>query len=105
MVALMGVQGPLGGSVRPGRGGTVPRDTIVYTTEDCVKRRFLLLGVAHMAGRRTTNRAPATLWLPSSPMEVRFSARIFPPWASMICLVIDRPNPEFCPNPWCGRSV
>jgi hypothetical protein len=38
MLALMGVQRSLGGSVRPGRGGTVPR--IPYTTEDCVKPRF-----------------------------------------------------------------
>ena len=35
----------------------------------------------------------------------RFSAQMRPPWASMICLEIDRPNPEFCPKPWCGRSV
>jgi len=29
----------------------------------------------------------------------RFSAQMRPPWASMICLEIDRPSPEFCPKP------
>ena len=36
---------------------------------------------------------------------VRFSAQMRPPWASTICLEIDRPRPEFWPKPWCGRSV
>jgi hypothetical protein len=61
----------------------------------------------YIAGSRTTKRAPSTLggsWSTlATPM--RFSAQMRPPCASMICLEIDRPRPEFCPKPWCGRSV
>ena len=60
----------------------------------------------HGAGSRTTKRAPTMVGSPSaSPGPARFSAQIRPPWASTICLEIDRPSPEFWPKPWCGRSV
>ena len=50
----------------------------------------------HVAGSRTTKRAPATRVSPSAlEGPARFSAQIFPPCASMICLEIDRPSPEF----------
>ena len=62
------------------------------------------VGPAQARGRRAGGRRsarPAT----SSPLR-RFSARIRPPWASTICLEIDRPRPEFWPKPWSsGRSV
>ena len=62
--------------------------------------------VGHGAGSLTTKRAPAIVGSPSSPTGPRrFSAQMRPPWASMICLEIDSPRPEFWPNPWCGRSV
>ncbi len=58
------------------------------------------------AGSRTTKRAPSTVGLPSAPSGPwRFSAQIRPLCASMICLEIDSPSPEFWPKPWCGRSV
>ena len=63
-------------------------------------------GRAHSAGSLTTKRAPATVGRSSDPVGPgRFSAQIRPPCASMICLEIDRPRPEFWPKPWCGRSV
>ncbi|TCU65389.1 hypothetical protein EDE08_1133 [Bradyrhizobium sp. R2.2-H] len=56
--------------------------------------------VAHRAGSLTTKRAPATVGAPSaSSGPGRFSAQMRPPWASMICLEIDRPRPEFWPKP------
>ncbi len=58
------------------------------------------------AGSLTTKRAPATVVSVSTPAGAgRFSAQMRPPCASMICFEIDRPKPEFCPKPWCGRSV
>src|SRR4029077_19200035 len=54
----------------------------------------------HMAGKRTVNRAPMTCG-GSSVAEVnnsRFSPQIRPSCASTICLEIERPSPEFCPN-------
>ena len=63
-------------------------------------------GARHGAGSRTTKRAPAMVGSPSAlTAPARFSAQIRPPWASMICLEIDSPSPEFWPKPWCGRSV
>ena len=54
----------------------------------------------HGAGSRTTKRAPAIVGLPSALTgPARFSAQMRPPWASMICLEIDSPSPEFCPKP------
>ena len=49
----------------------------------------------------TVNRAPSTLpgASPAVGRAMRFSARMRPPWASTICLEIDRPSPEFCPKP------
>ena len=60
----------------------------------------------HIAGRRTTKRAPSTFG-PSGPVAtpMRFSARMRPPCASTIWREIERPRPEFWPKPWCGRSV
>ena len=54
------------------------------------------------SGRRTRNRAPTT-----APSEFRrFSAAIWPPRASTICLEIDRPSPEWVPNfSSLGRSL
>src|SRR5690606_40840397 len=46
------------------------------------------------SGSRMVKRAPSTL--PSA--SVRFSARIWPPWASTIWRAIDRPRPELPPN-------
>ena len=47
-------------------------------------------------GSITTKRAP-----PSA----RFSAQMRPPWAWTICLLMDRPRPEWVPNfSVCGRS-
>src|SRR5690242_2694685 len=58
------------------------------------------------AGRRTMKRAPRTGGgTPPIDGPNRFSARMAPPWASMICLEIDSPSPEFWPNPCSGRSV
>src|SRR5579871_2634701 len=59
------------------------------------------IGLAcHYVGSRTTKRAPATVASPSAPAgPTRFSAQIRPPWASTICLEIERPSPEFCPKP------
>ncbi len=72
-------------------------------------RRCMNGGTGHgqSAGRRTVKRAPSTNGAAPSWVGTpsRFSARILPPCASMICLEIDRPRPEFCPKPWCGRSV
>ena len=48
------------------------------------------------------------LWIGASGLDCgrsRFSAHSRPSWASTICFEIDSPRPEFCPNPWCGRSV
>jgi hypothetical protein len=60
----------------------------------------------HIAGSRTMKRAPRTRGSSVRPATVvRFSTRIVPPWASMICLEMDRPRPEFCPKPCSGRSV
>ena len=54
----------------------------------------------HGAGSRTTKCAPIIVGTPSaSAGPTRFSAQMRPPWASMICLEIDRPSPEFCPKP------
>ena len=55
----------------------------------------------HMAGRRTAKRAPSTTGRSSAPLATpsRFSARMRPPCASMICFEIDRPRPEFWPKP------
>ena len=54
----------------------------------------------HGAGSLTTKRAPATVGLPSaSAGPRRFSAQMRPLWASMICLEIDSPSPEFWPKP------
>src|SRR4051812_10640099 len=54
----------------------------------------------HCAGSRTMKRAPATVgWPSSSAGPARFSAQMRPPCASMICLEIDRPRPEFWPKP------
>src|SRR5450432_2560434 len=62
--------------------------------------------IGHGAGSLTTKRAPATVGSPSSPTgPARFSAQMRPLWASMICLEIESPRPEFWPKPWCGRSV
>ncbi len=46
------------------------------------------------AGSSTKKRAP--MMLPSAAL--RFSARMRPPWASMICFEMDRPRPEWVPN-------
>jgi len=55
---------------------------------------------AHCAGSLTTKRAPATVgWPSSSGGPARFSAQMRPPCASMICLEIERPSPEFWPKP------
>src|ERR1700743_1123726 len=52
------------------------------------------------AGSRSTKRAPDTVASPSALVGPgRFSAQMRPPWASMICLEIDSPSPEFCPKP------
>ncbi len=55
---------------------------------------------AHGSGSRTTKRAPVTVGSPSASFGPgRFSAQMRPPCASMICLEIDRPRPEFWPKP------
>src|SRR6516162_4426455 len=61
----------------------------------------------HIAGSRTMKRAPSTKGVSSEAAGAcwRFSAQMRPPCASMICLEIDRPRPEFCPKAWCGRCV
>jgi hypothetical protein len=52
------------------------------------------------AGRRTMKRAPATVASPcSSGGPGLFSTQIAPPWASTICLEMERPSPEFWPKP------
>ena len=54
----------------------------------------------HIAGRRTIKRAPVTVGVPSaSGGPIRFSTQMAPPCASTICLEIERPRPEFWPNP------
>src|SRR5262245_60621804 len=65
------------------------------------------LALHHIAGSRTMKRAPSTRGVPSAAGEacVRFSTQMRPPCASMICLEIDRPSPEFWPKAWCGRWV
>src|SRR5215212_7993448 len=54
----------------------------------------------HIAGRRTTKRAPSTFG-PSGPSAtpMRFSARMRPPCASTIWREIESPRPEFWPKP------
>ena len=103
MLALMGVQRSLGGSVRPGRGGTVPR--IPYTTEDCVKRRLLLLDAASHG--RQADHEPGARDLMASVLAdggTVLSADLSA--VGLNDLLGDRQTqPEFCPNPWCGRSV
>ena len=62
--------------------------------------RGLADGRLHGAGSLTTKRAPVTVGSPSSPTgPIRFSAQMRPLWASMICLEIDSPRPEFWPKP------
>src|SRR5262245_6240581 len=65
------------------------------------------LGGHHIAGSRTMRRAAKTRGVPTAAGEawVRFSTQMRPPWASMICLEMDRPSPEFWPKAWCGRWV
>jgi hypothetical protein len=77
-----------------------PFDQHGGSVEACMLRH------SHGVGSRTTKRAPATVASPSVLAgPARFSAQMRPPWASMICFEIDNPSPEFCPKPWCGRSV
>jgi len=53
-------------------------------------------GMDHVAGRRTTKRAPAIFGSPPGAGGVtRFSAQMRPPWASTICREIESPSPEF----------
>jgi len=62
----------------------------------------------HSSGSWTVKRAPSTAGPDSGegPGFVRFSAHMRPRCASMICLVIDRPRPEFWPkSPSSPRSV
>src|SRR5947209_74688 len=61
----------------------------------------------HIAGSRTMKRAPSTKDVSSEAAgaDRRFSAQMRPPCASMMCLEIERPRPEFCPKAWCGRCV
>src|SRR5262249_13506641 len=60
----------------------------------------------HGSGSLTTKRAPATVGSPAEAFRPgRFSAQMRPPCASMICLEIESPRPEFWPKPWCGRLV
>ena len=63
------------------------------------------VGGHHVAGRRTMKRAPRTVGGSSGPVAARwrFSTQMRPPWASMMCLEIERPRPEFCPKSWSGR--
>ena len=62
--------------------------------------------LASAPARRTMKRAPRRRRLAvSSGGPGRFSARIVPRWASMICREIDSPRPEFWPKPCSGRSV
>ena len=60
----------------------------------------LVVTRAHVAGRRTTKRAPA-IGVSPSPLvgPGRFSAQMRPRCASMICFEIDSPSPEFWPKP------
>lgn len=53
-------------------------------------------------GSHTVKRAPAT---PPPPGFSRFAAWITPPCASTIWREMERPRPEFWPNPCSGRSV
>src|SRR6202051_336129 len=70
----------------------------------CVDARAC--GVRHGTGSLTTKRAPAIVASPSALSgPARFSAQMRPPWASTICFEIERPSPEFWPNPACRRSV
>lgn len=60
-------------------------------------------GAHGAAGSQTVKRAPSGF--SGSFGSVRFIARIRPLCASTIWREIDRPRPEFWPNPWLGRSV
>jgi hypothetical protein len=70
---------------------------------DLIRKPVSTLRDHASAGSVTTKRAPLI-----SPGLVpgMFSAVSVPPWASTICLEIDRPRPEFWPNASpAGRSV
>ena len=54
----------------------------------------------HIAGRRTSNRAPITFGASEgSSASTRFSAQMRPWCASTICFEIESPSPELWPNP------
>lgn len=55
-------------------------------------------------GRPTTKRAPSGGVVMSASAVRMFSAQITPPCASMICLEIASPRPEWLPNCPAGRS-
>ena len=55
-------------------------------------------------GSPTTNRAPSGSEVGSAFVGRMFSAQMTPPWASTICLEIDRPRPELLPKCVAGRS-
>src|SRR5471030_2897064 len=95
-----------------------------FTRIQFLKLGSALLTIAHSraAGSEMTKRAPAPCRtglssssrdfstdsgeanaLSSAELPGRFSAQIRPPWASIICREIDKPRPEFWPNPWFGR--
>ena len=63
------------------------------------------VGSHHGAGRRTMKRAPRTVGGSSGLAAglVRFSTQMRPPWASIMCLEMERPRPEFCPKSCSGR--
>lgn len=55
-------------------------------------------------GRPTTNLAPKGSDVMSAWVGLMFSAQITPPCASMICLEIASPRPEWLPKSFFGRS-
>ena len=71
----------------------------------CMQNQWLDWGfrTGH-TGRPTTKRAPSGSDVISAWVGRMFSAQMTPPCASMICLEIARPRPEWLPKSPCGRS-
>ena len=90
-------QGRLAAARWPGDQKTVA----VEGDAACMQQKRRCFG---QIGRPTTNRAPKGSEVGSALVGRMFSAQITPPWASTICLEIDRPSPELLPKWLAGRS-
>ena len=101
--------------------GEIPAD-ILYEDDEalafrdiqpCAPVHFLVIPKRHLRnvgaaapGGSSSREAPRNSTTAPFCSTRKPSARMVPPWASMIWREIERPSPEFWPKPWeSGRSV